>query len=89
MNVERSVRLVNKLGLHVRPSAKIVETVSKYNSEVTITNGSQQANAKSIIELLTLAASYDSLVVIKAEGPDADKVANEIEHVIKSKFGEE
>jgi len=89
MNVERSVRLVNKLGLHVRPSAKIVETVTKYGSEVLISNGAQQANAKSIIELLTLAAAYDSLVTIKAEGPDADKVVDEIEQVIKSKFGEE
>lgn len=89
MATERAIRLINKLGLHVRPAAKIAETASKYKSEITVLKDSQQVNAKSIIELLTLAAPYGSLLTVRAEGEDSEAAVAAIQQVIDAKFGEE
>ena len=89
MTVERTVRLVNKLGLHVRPAAKIAELASKYKSEIFIIKDTQQVNAKSIIELLTLAAPCGTLLTIQSSGDDAENVINAIQQLINGKFGEE
>lgn len=89
MTIERTIRLENKLGLHVRPAAQLAELASKYKSEILIIKDSQQANAKSIIELLTLAASGGTLLTIKADGEDAEKAVEVIQQLINSKFNEE
>lgn len=89
MTAERTVTLINKLGLHVRPAAKIAEIASKYQSEVTINKDAQQANAKSIMELLTLGAPCGTSLVIRANGPDEEISVREIEQIITAKFGEE
>lgn len=89
MAVERIVRLENKLGLHVRPSAQLAELATKYNSAITIIKEAHQANAKSIMDLLTLAATGGSSITIKAEGEDAESAVEAIQQLINSKFGEE
>ena len=89
MTVEKTVRLINKLGLHVRPSAKIAELASKYKSEVFLIKDTQQANAKSIIELLTLAAPYGTVLTIKATGDDSENVIEALQQLINGKFGED
>jgi phosphocarrier protein len=89
MAVERIIRLENKLGLHVRPSAQLAELASKYKSEIIIFKESQQANAKSIMDLLTLAATGGTSLTIKANGEDADAAIDAIEKLITTRFGEE
>jgi len=89
MPVERTVRLTNKFGLHIRPAAKIVDLALKCKSEIFILKDTQQANAKSIIELATLAAPYGTLLSIRSDGADAEGVVAAIEQLINSKFGEE
>lgn len=89
MTVERTVRLINKLGLHVRPAAKIAELASKYKSEIFIIKDTQQVNAKSIIELLTLAAPCGTLLTIQSNGDDAENVIDAIQQLINGKFDEE
>ncbi|MBI4835547.1 MAG: HPr family phosphocarrier protein [Planctomycetes bacterium] len=89
MAVERIIRLENKLGLHVRPSAQLAELASKYKSDVIIIKESLQANAKSIMDLLTLAATGGTSLTIKVDGPDAEAAIDAIQKLINSKFGEE
>lgn len=89
MTVERTVRLSNRLGLHVRPAAKIAELASKCNSEIFLIKDTQQANAKSIIELLTLAAPCGTLLTIKSTGDDSGNVIEAIQQLINDKFGED
>jgi len=87
----RVVRLNYEFGLHARPAAKIVEIVSCFKSEVCIEKGKQQARARSVIELLALAAQNGERLRIFAEGEDAESaveaVASLFEHGFQEMFG--
>ena len=86
--MERQVKVVNKLGLHVRPSTQFAQTASKFNSSVFVMKDGQMVNAKSSIELLTLAAVEGTILTIKAEGGDAEAAVNALTELVNSKFGE-
>ena len=89
MVLEKTVRLTNKLGLHVRPCAQIVDAISKYKAEVVILKDKEGANGKSIIELLSLGAGGNTVLTIKAEGEEAELALKAIQSLIDNKFGEE
>ena len=80
--------IVNKLGLHARPSAKITQVASKFDSEVWITKGSRRINAKSIMGVMMLAAGKGATISIETEGEDADAALQAILGLIVDKFGE-
>lgn len=86
--VERRVRIVNQLGLHARAAGKLVRLASKFTSAITLANDGTSANARSILDLLTLGASYGKFVDIRAEGDDEETAIAEIEELFKSGFGE-
>ncbi len=86
--VERRVRIVNQLGLHARAAGKLVRLASTFSSSVTLANDGTTANARSILDLLTLAAGYGKFVDIRAEGTDEEIAIAEIEELFKSGFGE-
>jgi len=79
----------NKLGLHARPAALLVQTVNRFHSDVTIQKGKQKVNAKSIMGVMMLAAGVGTHVEVRVSGPDARKVMMEIAKLFESKFGEE
>ena len=86
----REVPLTNQYGLHARPASRIVGIASRYQSEVRLSSGAGRAvNAKSILEVLTLAAGPGARLTIRAEGEDADQVVAEIAQLVESKFGED
>jgi phosphocarrier protein HPr len=85
---ERSVRIVNKNGLHARPAAEIVKAAAKFKSEITITRDDMEVNGKSIMGVMMLAAEYGATVSLRADGPDADEAVTAIASLIESKFGE-
>lgn len=87
MQAERTVTIGNRHGLHVRPATKLAEMASKFRSAVTITKDGQTVSAKSIIELLTLAAEHGTALQVKAEGPDAVEAVDAVEKLVVSKFG--
>ncbi len=86
--VERSVTIVNKLGIHARPAAEIVKTASRFGSNITIVRDDLEVNGKSIMGVMMLAAEQGSTIAIKAEGPDADAALDALESVIADGFGE-
>ncbi len=86
--IKRSAKIVNKLGLHARPSAMLVTAASKYNSEVFFTKNGLRVNGKSILGVMMLAAEMGSELLIEVDGPDEEQALNEILQVIESKFGE-
>ena len=65
--------IVNKLGLHARPSARLTALASKFASEVWLTKNSRRVNAKSIMGVMMLAAARGSTLLIEAEGPDENE----------------
>ena len=87
--IEKEITIVNRLGLHARPAAMFVRIASRYRSEVWVEKEGEQINGKSIMGLMMLAAGQGSKLKIRCEGPDADKVMEELEELIQQKFNED
>jgi len=87
--VEKKIEVVNKLGLHARPAAMLVSTAGKFKSEISLKKGDVEANAKSILSVMMLAAEVGSFVTIKAQGEDEQQAAQAIAQLFEQKFGEE
>ena len=83
------VEIVNKLGLHARPSAKLTQLATRYRSEIWISKGPRKVNGKSIMGVMMLAAARGTKLVIQAEGPDEDDAATAVAGLISEGFGEE
>ena len=86
--IERTVRIVNKNGLHARPAAEIVKLASKYQSEITLVRDDLEVNGKSIMGVMMLAAQFGSSLVLRAAGPDAEQAVSALSDLIARKFGE-
>ena len=87
--LEKEITIINRLGLHARPAAMFVRIASRYRSEVWVAKEGERINGKSIMGLMMLAAGQGSTLTIQCEGPDADKVMEELEELIQNKFSEE
>lgn len=87
--VERTVRIMNKLGLHARAAALLVQTSGRYASEVTIEKDGVEVNGKSIMGLMMLAAAKGTDVTVRADGTDEGDALAGIEKLIADKFNEE
>ncbi|SES98899.1 MULTISPECIES: HPr family phosphocarrier protein [Marinobacter] len=86
--IRQSVTIINKLGLHARAAAKLVETASRYDSRVELVKGNRQVDAKSIMPVMMLAASQGTEVELVAEGPDEQQAIAALEALINDYFGE-
>ena len=82
------VRITNKLGLHARAAAKVVHAANGFVSDIFIGNGDDEVNAKSILGLLTLAASQGTPVTIRADGDDEGAAVDALVHLCRERFGE-
>ena len=81
--------VLNRLGLHARPSAMFVKVCSRFKSDVWVEKDGEQVNGKSIMGLMMLAAGLGSKLTITCEGSDAEKALAEIEALILRKFDED
>jgi phosphocarrier protein len=86
MAVKAEVELLNKYGLHQRPAMKVIETAGRFVAEVTLVKGDQRCNAKSIIDVIMLAAEKGTKLTVEAEGTDADAATQAIVELFKNKF---
>ena len=86
--MRRDVKVVNKLGLHARASAKLTQVASKFQSAVWITRNARRVNAKSIMGVMMLAAGMGSSVQLETDGPDENEAMEAIERLFAEKFGE-
>lgn len=86
--VQRSVTIVNKLGLHARAAAKLVATACEYESSVRISRKGRQVDAKSIMPVMMLAASQGMEVELSAEGNDEAEAIEALVVLIENFFGE-
>jgi len=84
-----SVTIINKLGMHARASAKFVTTASQYESDVTVGRNGQQANGKSIMGIMMLAAGKGVQVDLIVDGPDEDAALGALTELIANRFGED
>ena len=84
--VSKTVKIANKLGLHARPSAKVVQTASKFKSEITLEKEGLEVNGKSIMGVMMLAAEMGAEIKISAKGQDEEEAVKALGEVIGSKF---
>lgn len=79
----------NRLGLHARAAAKMVQLSNEFSSNLVIRFDNQEIDGKSILNILTLACPVGSEIVLRAEGSDAEKLLEAMQRLIDDKFGEE
>ncbi|NGQ96036.1 HPr family phosphocarrier protein [Brevibacillus sp. SYP-B805] len=87
--MEKQVIIRNKAGLHARPATLFVKTAGQFQAEITVQLDQKIANAKSIMNIMTLSAKKDSVLTLRAEGPDAAEALETLAALVESKFGEE
>jgi phosphocarrier protein len=86
--VEQNCQIQNQLGLHLRAAAAFVKVAERYKSEVSLERDGVRANGKSIIALVTLAASLGTQVKVVADGPDATEAVGALVALVEDRFGE-
>jgi phosphocarrier protein len=82
-------KIVNRLGLHARAAAQLVQTANRFLSDVTIEKDGCEVNGKSIMGLLMLAAPQGSTITISVSGEDAEEAMKVIGALINDGFGED
>lgn len=86
---EKILTVRNRAGIHARPAALIAQTANKFTSEILIEKDSTTVNAKSIMGVITMAAGYNTVLTLKADGSDEKQAAEAILQLFESKFEEE
>ncbi len=85
---QRTLELVNRLGLHARAAAKLVHVTSRFTSQVSVRHDDEEVNGKSILGLLLLAAPCGSSLTFSVDGADEAMALDAIEALLKDRFGE-
>jgi len=84
-----SLKIVNKLGMHARASAKFVSLASGFKSNITLARDGRKVNGKSIMGIMMLAAAKGVAVELCVEGPDEDSAFSALAGLIANRFGED
>ncbi len=87
--MERTVEIVNRLGLHARAAAKLVTLASKFAADVRVRKEQREVSGKSIMGVMMLAAAQGSQITLIAEGADEVAALDELAELIANRFGEE
>jgi len=84
----RKMTIVNERGLHARASGALSQLCETYEADAVVRFDGEEADARSIMDLLTLAAAKGSIIEVEASGHDAREMIDAMEDMISSKFGE-
>ena len=87
-NVERTVEIVNRAGMHARPASALVKLAGTFASEVRLAKDGLEVNGKSIMGVLMLAAEMGSRLRISADGRDAADAVDALAALVERGFGE-
>jgi len=89
MTVSKELLIINKRGLHARASAKFVQTVDRFDAEVTVSKDGMTVGGTSIMGLMMLAASPGCSVFVTATGAQAQQALDALDALVADRFGEE
>ena len=87
--IERELLIANKLGLHARATAKLVQVLSGYRCNATLVAKGREVNAKSIMGVMLLAAGHGTTVVLRLDGEDEAGALDAAAALFERKFDEE
>ena len=86
--IEKKITIQNKLGLHARASAKLVNEAKRFGSQIKLIKNNKTINAKSIMAVMMLAAGQGTELEIHVDGDDAEEAWLGLETLINNRFGE-
>jgi phosphocarrier protein HPr len=86
---ERIVTIRNRAGMHARPAALLVKTASAFTAQIFIEKDGERVNGKSIMGVITLGATYQSQLMVIADGPDELAALDAIERLFENRFEED
>lgn len=86
---ERTVTIVNRLGLHARAAAKLVTEANRYVADVRVRKDGREVSGKSIMGIMMLAAAKGTQITIVAEGEDAEAALQSLAELVAERFGED
>ena len=91
MATSAHVKISNRLGMHARPAMILAETAQAFDSDITLrrTDQDDAVDAKSIMQLMMLAATEGTELEIKADGHDAEQAVKRLIELIRSGFDED
>ncbi len=87
--IRRELKVINKLGLHARATAKLVHVLSAFQSAATLEVRGREVNAKSIMGVMLLAAGPGAEVVLRVDGSDEQAAAEAVTALFERRFDEE
>ncbi|MGC8721948.1 MAG: HPr family phosphocarrier protein [Caldisericaceae bacterium] len=85
---QREFVIQNKVGLHARPAAVLVQTANRFKSNITIAKDGRVVSAKSIIGVLSLGAEKGCVITVETEGVDEQEAMKSIETLVNENFGD-
>ncbi len=80
------VRVLNDQGLHARPAARLAQEAQKFPCDISLVHGDETVDAKSILDILTLAAGHGSELELRASGPEAEDALTHLGALIRNRF---
>ena len=86
--IERELAVTNRLGLHARASARLVQVLSGYRCNATLSAKGREVNAKSIMGVMLLAAGPGTAVLLRVDGEDEAAAAAAVTDLFERKFDE-
>lgn len=86
---EITVTISNRLGLHARPAMSFVDLAGSFKSSVSVSRAAQTVDGKSIMQMMMLAATKGTELLVKADGPDAEAACAALKKLVDSGFDEE
>lgn len=87
--MERTVSIINRLGLHARASARLVTLAGRFTCDVRVRKNTREVSGKSIMGVMMLAAAQGSVITLVAEGEDAAQALDALCALVADRFGEE
>lgn len=87
--VQTRITIKNRLGLHARPAMSFVDTANSFTSGIRVGKGDREVDGKSIMQMMMLAATQGTELILRAQGPDADDALAALTELVDRKFDED
>ncbi len=87
--LQSPITIQNRLGLHARPAMAFVDVANGFGADVRVLKGNQEVDGKSIMQMMMLAATQGTQLLVRAKGDDAQKALDALRELVERKFDEE
>jgi phosphocarrier protein NPr len=89
MTIEKTLTIINKLGLHARAATQLVQLANQFDAKITLVKGDKQTDATSVLGLMMLESHQGEDVKVVVEGNAAHEAMDAIEALIQGRFNED